>query len=82
MDDVVEMEASALYMLGAFRGVEVVSVFVVGDSIADEEWEPHFQEQRIRNTLIQTARDLLHFLDGRINPASQQQGSQPARHSI
>jgi purine-nucleoside phosphorylase len=62
--DVVEMEASALYMLAACRRkVEVASVFVVGDSIAESTWQPHFNDRRIRMLLNQTGRELLDLLE-------------------
>jgi uridine phosphorylase len=34
----VEMEASALFAVGAYRGVEVSSVFVISDILSEEDW--------------------------------------------
>jgi purine-nucleoside phosphorylase len=62
--EVVEMEASALYMIAEHRGVEALSVFVVGDSIAGEKWEPHFNEKRIKLKLKRVGLELLEFLVG------------------
>jgi purine-nucleoside phosphorylase len=59
---VVEMEASALYMLATYRKVEALSVFVVGDSIAESTWQPHFNDQRIRMQLKIIGQRLLDFL--------------------
>ncbi|MGP8072619.1 MAG: nucleoside phosphorylase [Thermoplasmata archaeon] len=38
----VEMEASALFILGRHRGLHVASVLVVSDVLTDKEWLPHF----------------------------------------
>ena len=59
---VVEMEASALYMLAAYRKIPVLTVLVVGDSIAGEKWEPHFKNPKIHDSLDQTGHALLAFL--------------------
>jgi purine-nucleoside phosphorylase len=59
---VVEMETSALYMVAAYRGVEALSVVVVGDSIAGATWRPHFHDPAIRTTLRRTGRALLAWL--------------------
>ena len=59
---VVEMETSALYMVTGYRGVESVSVLVVGDSIVGSAWSPHFHEPAIRTTLGRIGRELLALL--------------------
>jgi uridine phosphorylase len=38
----VEMEASALFTVAAYRGVEVAAAFTVSDSLADLTWAPDF----------------------------------------
>jgi uridine phosphorylase len=38
----VEMEAAALFAVGAYRGVDVASAFVISDSLADLVWDPQF----------------------------------------
>ncbi len=58
------MEASALYMIAEYRGVEAVSLFVVGDSIAGEKWEPHFNDEWIKLKLKQVGLQLLEVPDG------------------
>lgn len=63
--DVVEMEASAFYMVARFRNVEALAVFVVGDSIAGSKWEPHFNDKPVRLRLNRTGRVLLDFLRSR-----------------
>ena len=44
---VVEMEAAALFAVGAVRGVEVASAFAISDSLADGEWVPQFGDPRL-----------------------------------
>lgn len=40
----VEMEASAIFVVGKFRDLNVSSVFVVSDHLTETEWEPQFRE--------------------------------------
>ena len=44
---VVEMEAAALFAVGAVRGVDVASAFAISDSLADGEWVPQFGDPRL-----------------------------------
>ncbi len=44
---VVEMEAAALFAVGAVRGVQVASAFAISDSLADGEWVPQFGDPRL-----------------------------------
>ena len=48
---VVEMEAAALFVVGAVRGVEVASAFAISDSLADGEWVPQFGHPRLAERL-------------------------------
>lgn len=59
--EVVEMEASALFNVARYRKVEIASVFVVGDSIAEGNWERRFLDPEIKSLSLQTARDLYQF---------------------
>jgi purine-nucleoside phosphorylase len=59
---VVEMEASALYMLAGYRNVEALSILVVGDSIAGRTWQPHFRGHQIRSRLKRAGMHLLRFV--------------------
>jgi uridine phosphorylase len=61
---VVEMEASALYMLAAYRNIGALSVVVVGDSVAESTWKPHFNDERVKMKLKQTGRELIELLRG------------------
>ena len=61
---VVDMEASALYMLARYRKVDALSVFVVGDSIAKSTWRGHFNDKKVRKKLKRTGRELIAFLTG------------------
>jgi uridine phosphorylase len=46
--DTVEMEASALFTLGKFRNVEVASVFVIGDLLTENGWNPGFLKRKVQ----------------------------------
>jgi nucleoside phosphorylase len=48
---VVEMEAAALFTVGAVRDVEVASAFAISDSLADGEWVPQFGHPRLAERL-------------------------------
>lgn len=61
---VVDMEASALYMLARYRKVDALSVFVVGDSVAKSTWKGHFNDKKVRKKLKRTGRELIAFLTG------------------
>jgi uridine phosphorylase len=43
----VEMEASALFTVAAYRGVEIAAAFSVSDSLSDLTWTPDFANPRI-----------------------------------
>jgi len=47
----VEMEASALFAVGAHRNVDVAAVFSVSDSLANLKWEPHFHSDKTQQGL-------------------------------
>lgn len=49
--DVVEMEAATLYAIGQEKCVQTLSLFVISDSITEEEWVPHIKEPIVRNRL-------------------------------
>lgn len=51
---VVDMEAAAMFTVGARRGVEVAAVVVVSDSLAEGVWEPHLDAPEVLEGL-QTA---------------------------
>ena len=44
----VDMEASALFAVAQYRGVELGAMFMVSDSLAELEWRPEFHK---RNTM-------------------------------
>lgn len=61
----VEMELSALFTVGRFRGVDVAAVLVVSDSLSSLEWEPGFKtesfekgRQRAAGGILQICRNL------------------------
>ena len=44
----VEMEASALFAVGAYRGVNVSSVFVISDVLSEEDWnQGYLSEEKL-----------------------------------
>src|SRR5205085_9248886 len=47
----VEMEAAALFSVGAYRSVDVASAFVVSDSLADLVWDPQFHSDATADAL-------------------------------
>ena len=47
----VEMEASALFALGRYRGVETGAMFAISDSLAELEWKPGFSNTDVRKGL-------------------------------
>lgn len=54
----VEMEASALFAVAKFKGVEMGAIFTISDSLAGIKWSPQFQSRRTKSgleTLYRTA---------------------------
>ena len=47
----VEMEASALFAVAEYRGVEMAAIFTVSDSLADLEWRPEFSSPATKKGL-------------------------------
>ncbi len=47
----VDMEAAALFSVGAFRNVEMSAMFSVSDSLAKLKWEPHFHNDKTMQSL-------------------------------
>ena len=57
----VEMEVSALFTVGRFRGVQVGAVLVVSDELTTFSWKPGFKDDRFRQsrgTVIEVLKDL------------------------
>jgi uridine phosphorylase len=44
----VEMEASALFTVAEYRGVDLSCIFMVSDSLADLKWNPQFHNKKIK----------------------------------
>lgn len=54
----VEMEASALFAVAAYRGVEMGAMFAISDSLAGPEWESGFGSEELHkglHTLLEVA---------------------------
>ena len=49
----VEIEASSLFTVGQFRNVEVASLFVIGDLLSSEGWQPGFRKTKVKTTCSQ-----------------------------
>ncbi len=58
---VVEMEAATLYAIGAEKGVETISLFVISDSVTEEKWTPHIKEPAVKENLVKLALWALKF---------------------
>ena len=48
----VEMEAAALFTVAAYRGAQLASAFAISDSLADAEWNPHFDHPDLARNLL------------------------------
>jgi len=46
----VEMETSALFSVGRFRGIEVAAILAVSDELSGPAWRPGFSSDRFRST--------------------------------
>lgn len=42
----VEMECSALFTVGGFRGIDVAALLVVSDDLSSLTWRPGFKDPR------------------------------------
>jgi uridine phosphorylase len=57
----VDMETSALYTVGAFRGIEVAALLVVSDDLSQLKWRHGFQEARFLEARKKLAQFLYQF---------------------
>lgn len=48
---VVEMEAAALFAVSQYRNIEIASMVVVSDSLADLKWNPQFFSEQLKSGL-------------------------------
>jgi purine-nucleoside phosphorylase len=58
---VVEMEAATLYAIGKEKAVQTLTLFVISDSITQEDWVPRIKEPAVRKNLHQLADWVLEF---------------------
>ncbi len=49
----VEMEASALFAVGAYRGVDVSSIFAISDILSEEDWNQGYHSEEKLESLKQ-----------------------------
>jgi uridine phosphorylase len=61
---VVEMEAATLYAIGQEKGVQTLSLFIISDSITQEEWSPRIKDPAVRHNLHQLSQWALEFCKG------------------
>jgi uridine phosphorylase len=66
---VVEMEASALFNAARFRGVKLSAILLIGDSLVDGVWRPHFLDAEIVKAGCDLAERLLVFEPGIVQDA-------------
>lgn len=59
----VEMETSALYVVGKYRGIEVCNVLAISDELWTEEWNPKFGSELLKNTVSTIRKVLFNNLD-------------------
>jgi len=59
----VEMETSALFAVAEFHKVNIASIFVISDSLADLTWKPHFFSAKVSKSLIKTIDYAIKFSD-------------------
>lgn len=57
----VEMEASSLFTIGQFRNVEVASLFVIGDLLTSEGWQPGFRKKKVKTTCSQVLESIVKY---------------------
>lgn len=58
---VVEMEAATLYAIGQEKGVQTLSLFVVSDTLTQEDWIPHIKEPTVKYNLHKLSKWALEF---------------------
>ena len=58
---VVEMEAATFYAIAKEKKVKALTLFVISDSISEEEWTPRIKDQSVRANLHQLAELALEF---------------------
>lgn len=61
--DIVEMEAATLYAIGKEKGAQAISLFVISDSISQENWVPQIKEPKVRNNLNKLSDWALEFCE-------------------
>lgn len=61
----VDMETSAMYALGRFRGVDVCNLLVVSDELWSE-WRPAFGQPELREAMQRAERAILRCLAGNL----------------
>jgi uridine phosphorylase len=58
----VDMETSALFTVGAFRGIEIAALLIVSDDLSGMTWRHGFREPRFLQARMQTARLLYRWV--------------------
>lgn len=58
----VDMETSALFTVGAFRGIETAAVLIVSDDLSGMTWRHGFREPRFLESRKQVSHFLYHFI--------------------
>lgn len=58
----VDMETSAVFTVGAFRGIETAALLLVSDDLSRLYWRPGFRDPRFQEARQRAARFLFHFI--------------------
>jgi len=64
----VDMETSALYTVGAFRGIETAALLIVSDDLSKMTWRHGFREPRFLEAREKVSRFLCQFVVRSLNP--------------
>lgn len=57
----VEMETSALFTVASFNQVNITSIFVISDSLADLTWNPGFFSNKVMDELVSLMKHLINL---------------------
>lgn len=60
----VDMETSAVFAVARYRNVEAASAQVISDILAENEWQPHFENQLVRENTDMLLKVVLKTLAG------------------
>jgi uridine phosphorylase len=71
----VEMEASALFAVAKYKGVESAAVFVVSDILSERVWKPQFRSRIVMTNLVKAFISIKDVLSASQNSSSAKRSS-------